>query len=298
MTAAVTPTIGDATTDAGPTAGAKAAASAADDGVFVAGDDDGEFDAFGRDPAVIASLAPRLDALVHRYFRLTVEGESTLPKTGRLIFVANHGGALPWDVIVLLRALSMAQGSARPIRPLVEDPVIATPFLGTLMSRLGCVRASQENATRLLERNHAVLVFPEGMQGLGKTWGRRHQLQRFGRGGFVRLAVRTNSTLVPVAVVGGEETAPLLGKVAALKGFLPDLVPYLPITPLFPLLGPVGLLPLPARWRVRFGAPVDASALVKDEGDAVAINGVAADIRDRLQRDVQELVEARGNAYL
>ena len=272
------------------------------------GFDDGSFDAFGRDPAVIAALAPRLDALVDRYFRLHVEGETALPAAGRVIFVANHGGALPWDVIVLLQAITRAvdhvaaadgDGAARRvIRPLVEDPVIATPFLGTLMSRLGCVRASQENATRLLERNQAVLVFPEGMQGLGKAWGRRHQLQRFGRGGFVRLAVRTNSVLVPVAVVGGEETAPLIAKVAALKGLLPDLVPYLPITPLFPLLGPAGLLPLPARWRVRFGAPVDARGLVKDEGDAVAINGVAADIRERLQRDVAELVEARGNAYL
>ncbi len=260
--------------------------------------DDGTFDPFGRDPDVIAALAPRLDALVDRYFRLHVEGETALPHSGRVIFVANHGGALPWDVIVLLRALTRATDLARPIRPLVEDPVIATPFLGTLMSRLGCVRASQENATRLLERKQAVLVFPEGMQGLGKAWGRRHQLQRFGRGGFVRLAVRTNSVLVPVAVVGGEETAPLLGKVAALKGLLPDMVPYLPITPFFPLLGPAGLLPLPARWRVRFGAPVDARGLVTDEADAVAINGVAADIRERLQKDVAELVEARGNAYL
>jgi 1-acyl-sn-glycerol-3-phosphate acyltransferase len=252
------------------------------------------FDAFGMDPAVLASWRPGLDALVDRWFRLHLEGQLSVP-TGPLIFVANHGGALPWDALVLLVALSRATG--RVVRPLVEDPVITAPFLGTLMSRLGCVRASQENATRLLERGEAVLVFPEGMQGLGKSWGRRHQLQRFGRGGFVRLAVRTKTPLVPVAVVGGEETAPLLGKIEAAKALLPDMAPWLPLTPLFPWLGPLGLLPLPARWSVRLSEPVVAHDEVKDPGDAVAVNGVAASIRDRIQKDVGELVEARARPW-
>lgn len=253
------------------------------------------FDAFGMDPAVLQSLRPSLDALVDRWFRLQLEGTTAVPD-GRVIFVANHGGALPWDALVLLVALSRATG--RVVRPLVEDPVIAAPFLGTLMSRLGCVRASQENASRLLDRGEAVLVFPEGMQGLGKPWGRRHQLQRFGRGGFVRLAVRTQTPLVPVAVVGGEETAPLLGKIEAMKALLPDLAPWLPITPLFPWLGPLGLLPLPARWAVRVSDPVAAHDEVGDPQDAVAINAVAARIRDRIQKDVGELVEARSGAWL
>lgn len=253
------------------------------------------FDAFGMDPAVLSSLRPALDALVDRWFRLHLEGLTSVPD-GRVIFVANHGGALPWDALVLLVALSRATG--RVVRPLVEDPVITAPFLGTLMSRLGCVRASQENATRLLDRGEAVLVFPEGMQGLGKSWRRRHQLQRFGRGGFVRLAVRTQTPLVPVAVVGGEETAPLLGKVEAAKAVLPDMTPWLPLTPLFPWLGPLGLLPLPARWSVRIAEAVMAHNEVKDPGDAFAINDVAARVRDRIQKDVTELVEARPRAWL
>ncbi|HEY1101027.1 MAG TPA: lysophospholipid acyltransferase family protein [Myxococcota bacterium] len=257
---------------------------------------DGGFDPFGKDPAVIATMKPRLDALLDKWFRVVVEGESTMPRDGRVILVANHGGALPWDALVIMHALSRA--TSREVRPLVEDPVITAPFLGTLMSRLGCVRASQDNGSRLLARGEPVLVFPEGVQGLGKTWGRRHQLQRFGRGGFVRLAVRTKTLLVPVAVVGGEETAPLVGKVEALKALLPDALPWLPITPTFPLFGPLGLLPLPARWRLRFGEPIDPARTIKDEGDAVAINALAATIRDRLQKDVHELVEARGSAYL
>ena len=257
--------------------------------------DDGSFDPFGKDPEVIAALKPRLEQLLDKWFRVVVEGQSSLPTTGRVILVANHGGALPWDAVVLVTALARA---GREVRPLVEDPVITAPFLGTLMSRLGSVRASQDNASRLLARGEACLVFPEGIQGLGKSFRRRHQLQRFGRGGFVRLAVRTNTLLVPVAVVGGEETSPLVGKLEALRALLPDTMPWLPITPTFPLLGPLGLLPLPARWRIRLGEPIDPHAFVKDEHDAVAINALAGTIRDRLQKDVHELVEARGGAWL
>jgi 1-acyl-sn-glycerol-3-phosphate acyltransferase len=250
-------------------------------------------DAFGKDPAVLQAMRPRLDALLDRWFRVVVEGAENLPADGRVILVANHGGALPWDALVLIAALLR---SGREVRPLVEDAVMTAPFLGTFMTRLGCVRASQDNATRLLERGEACLVFPEGEQGLGKTYRRRHQLQRFGRGGFVRLAVRSKSPLVPVAVVGAEDTAPLLGKVEAFSGLVGDLLPWLPVTPTFPLLGPLGLLPLPARWRIRVGQPVDVSH-VKDEGDAIAVNEVAAAVRDRLQKDVDDLVDVRGGAF-
>jgi 1-acyl-sn-glycerol-3-phosphate acyltransferase len=256
-------------------------------------------DAFGKDPLVLESLRPRLDALLDRWFRVVVEGAANLPRDGKAVLVANHGGALPWDAVVLIAAL--ARGAAgqpgREVRPLVEDAVMTAPFLGTFLTRLGCVRASQDNATRLLDRGEACLVFPEGEQGLGKNYRRRHQLQRFGRGGFVRLAARTQTPLVPVAVVGAEDTAPLLGKVEAFSAFFADLLPWLPVTPTFPLLGPLGLLPLPARWRIRIGEPVDVGAAVKDEADAVAVNAVATVVRDRIQRDVDDLVELRGGAF-
>jgi 1-acyl-sn-glycerol-3-phosphate acyltransferase len=253
------------------------------------------FDAFGKDPQLIEALTPRLNTLLDRWFRVVVEGAEHLPPDGRALLVANHGGALPWDALVLITALARA---GRQVRPLVEDGVMTAPFLGTFLNRMGCVRASQENATRLLARGEACLVFPEGMLGLSKTWGRRHQLQRFGRGGFVRLAVRTDTPLLTVAVVGAEETAPLLGRVEALRGLFADVLPYLPITPTFPWLGPLGLLPLPARWHLRIGPPVDARRIVKDEGDAVAVNEVAGAVRERIQKDVAELVAHRSGAWL
>jgi 1-acyl-sn-glycerol-3-phosphate acyltransferase len=217
---------------------------------------------------------------------VVVEGAEHLPAHGRALLVANHGGALPWDALVLMAALARA---GRAVRPLVEDGVMTAPFLGTFLNRMGCVRASQENATRLLGRGEPCLVFPEGMLGLTK---------RFGRGGFVRLAVRTETPLLPVAVVGAEETAPLLGRIEALSGLLGDVLPHLPITPTFPFLGPLGLLPLPARWHIRVGEPIDARHTIADEGDAVAVNELAGVVRDRIQKDVADLVARRGNAWL
>ncbi len=253
-------------------------------------------DAFGKDSEALTALRPRLDVLLDKWFRVVVEGEANVPPDGRVILVANHGGALPWDALVLIAALARpsSAGQGREVRPLVEDAVMTAPFLGTFLTRLGCVRASQDNATRLLGAGEACLVFPEGEQGLGKNYRRRHQLQRFGRGGFVRLAARTKTKLLPVAVVGAEDTAPLLGKVEAFSGFFGDLLPWLPVTPTFPFLGPLGLLPLPARWRIRIGEAIDVDV---DENDGVLINDVATRVRDRLQKDVDDLVDLRGGAF-
>jgi len=259
-------------------------------------EEDEGFDPFGRDPDVAARLRPALDALLDRVFRVVVEGAEHIPADGRALLVANHGGALPWDALVLLAALSRASvAGRRAVRPLVEDAVMTAPFLGTFMTRLGCVRASPENAVRLLSRGEVVVVFPEGMQGLGKVYARRNKLMRFGRGGFVRLAAKTQTQILPVAVVGAEDTAPLLAKMELF--FRGSALPYLPITPTFPFLGPLGLLPLPARWRIRIGPPIDVGAEVPDVDDAIAVGALAGKIRDTIQRDVEELVAARGSPW-
>jgi 1-acyl-sn-glycerol-3-phosphate acyltransferase len=241
------------------------------------------FDPFGRDPDVVAQATPWLHALLDKHFDLQVEGAENVP-AGRALLVANHGGALPWDAVVLLAGLSRA--AARPVRPLVEDAVMTAPFLGTFMTRLGCVRASQDNAMRVLERDELAAVFPEGIQGLSKLWRQRHKLQRFGRGGFVRLAHKTGAPIVPVAVVGGEETAPLLFKIETFFR-RNDIVPYLPVAP---------LLPLPARWRIRVGAPIDPKKELSDVTD-IAVSALAGRIRDQIQRDVADLVDKRGTPY-
>lgn len=244
---------------------------------------DNGFDPFGRDPELAERLRPRLDALLDRWLKVQVEGSEHLPTSGRALLVASHGGALPWDAVVLLAALGRASG--RHVRPLVEDPVMTAPFLGTLLTRLGCVRASQDNATRLLDRDEAVLVFPEGMQGLGKLWRQRHKLMRFGRGGFVRLALRTKAPILPVAVVGAEDTSPLLFKIGGLMK--EKSLPYIPVTP---------VIPLPARWRIKVGAPIDANAEIPEPTD-IAVSTLAARVKDLIQRDVDALVEDRGSAF-
>lgn len=253
------------------------------------------FDSFGLDPTWVERVQPVLDALLDKYFRTQVDGLENLP-AGRGILVANHGGALPWDVLMLQAALrSERYGAQRQVRPLIEDALATAPFLGTALNRLGGVRASQANATRLLDRDELIAVFPEGILGLGKRYRRRYKLQRFGRGGFVRLAIRTQTPIVPVAIVGAEDAAPLVSRFE-LAGRALGL-PYLPVTPLFPLLGPVGLMPLPAHWSIRVGKPFEVAAEAPDPDDDVAVGAITAKIRESLQAEIRRLRDDRPKTY-
>jgi 1-acyl-sn-glycerol-3-phosphate acyltransferase len=248
-----------------------------------------QLDVYGGDAKLQAALAPLADFLYTRWFRVSVEGAEHIPKGGALL-VANHAGALPIDGPVLNEVLRRTRPDLPGPRWLVEDQVFYAPLLGTLLNRLGAVRASPENATRLLSEGRVVCVFPEGIQGIGKPFRERYRLKRFGRGGFVKLALRTGTPILPVAVVGGEESLPLLAKLPA--GFLG--MPYLPLTP----LGPI---PLPAKWSVRIGAP-----LVLPEQPAGAPAGTAAlavvealveKTRRRIEEMLQELLRARGAVF-
>ncbi len=250
---------------------------------------DVQLDVYGGDAALQAALAPLADFLYTRWFRVAVEGAEHIPPGGALL-VANHAGALPIDGPVLNEVLRRTRPDLPGPRWLVEDQVFYAPLLGTLLNRLGAVRASPENATRLLSEGRAVCVFPEGIQGIGKPFRERYRLKRFGRGGFVKLALRTGAPILPVAVVGSEESLPLLAKLPA--GFLG--MPYLPLTP----LGPV---PLPAKWLVRIGAP-----LVLPEPPEGTPNGTAAlavvealveKTRRRIEEMLQELLKARGTVF-
>ena len=250
---------------------------------------DVQLDVYGGDAKLQAALAPLADFLYTRWFRVSAEGAEHIPAGGALL-VANHAGALPIDGPVLNEVLRRTRPDLPGPRWLVEDQVFYAPLLGTLLNRLGAVRASPENATRLLSEGRAVCVFPEGIQGIGKPFRERYRLKRFGRGGFVKLALRTGAPILPVAVVGSEESLPLLAKLPA--GFLG--MPYLPLTP----LGPI---PLPAKWSVRIGAP-----LVLPEQPAGAPGGTAAlavvealveKTRRRIEEMLQELLRARGAVF-
>jgi 1-acyl-sn-glycerol-3-phosphate acyltransferase len=242
-----------------------------------------EVDEFGRDPAFEARVRPLLDWMYRRYFRVAPHGLDKLPRSGPLILVANRAGAIPWDAAMVGVAAARA---GREVRPLLEDAVFHFPFLGVLVNRLGAVRACPENAERLLAAAGAVAVFPEGAGGFAKPFRDRYRVQRFGRGGFVRLALKTGATIVPVAVVGSEETYPLLGRLPA--RFLG--VPFLPITPTWPWLGAAGLWPLPSKWTIEFGDPVDLRGLGPEDAndDAKAMR-----VAERVRTTVQAMLDAR-----
>lgn len=246
-----------------------------------------EVDEFGFDPKYEARLLPFLDFLYKRYFRVETEGSENIPTEGRCLLVANHsGGPLPYDGLMLRTAVRREHAAHRELRWLAEDFVYHLPFVGTAMNRLGAVRACQENAERLLSGGNLVAVFPEGAKGIGKLFKDRYRLQRFGRGGFIRLCLRTGTPLVPSAIVGAEEASPMLYRVEYLTKALG--IPYLPITPTFPALGPLGLLPAPTKWKITLGEPILFDSYGPDAADDDILVGRLA---DRVRATIQGLLD-------
>ncbi|HEX5748965.1 MAG TPA: 1-acyl-sn-glycerol-3-phosphate acyltransferase [Archangium sp.] len=240
-------------------------------------------DEYGKDAALGGVMQPVLDFLYERYWRVSVQGASHVP-AGPVLLVANHSGALPIDGPVLQQALSRERPDLQEARWLAEDQVFHAPMLGTLMNRLGAVRACPENALRLLDELRPVIVFPEGIQGLSKPFAQRYQLKRFGRGGFVKLALRTGAPIIPVAIVGAEETVPLFGKLPA--GFLG--LPYLPLTP----------PPLPARWTIRFGDPISMGELPPEAADDMSqVQRLTERTRESIQGMLQALLKERRSVF-
>jgi 1-acyl-sn-glycerol-3-phosphate acyltransferase len=255
-------------------------------------------DDFGRDPRATARWEPVLELLYARWFRVQTTGLEHVPSRGPALLVANHAGTLPYDSAMIVHAVRRDHPSRRDVRPLIEDAVFHLPWLGPLINRIGGVRADPENAERLLARGELVAVFPEGVKGMGKLWRDRYRLQRFGRGGFVKLALRSGAPIIPVAVVGAEEALPMVGKVTWFTRALG--LPYVPVTPTFPALGPLGLLPLPSKWRLQFGAPIELSTQYGPEAadDRLLVNRLADGVRAQLQQMVDDQRALRGGAFL
>lgn len=255
-----------------------------------------EVDDFGFDPVYDDKYRPYLDFLYTKYFRVETSGIESIPSEGRCVLVANHSGTLPLDGVMLKTAIKREHPAGRAMRWLTEDFISHMPFLGSTMNRLGAVRACQENAERLLADEELVAVFPEGVKGIGKLFGERYRLQRFGRGGFIKLCLRTSTPIVPVAVVGAEETNPMLFRVEQFSKALG--LPYLPITPTFPLLGPAGLLPAPTKWRIMFGEPLDLSAHGPEAADdEILVGKLAERVRASIQGMLDRAVSARKSVF-
>jgi 1-acyl-sn-glycerol-3-phosphate acyltransferase len=256
---------------------------------------DYEEDEWGYDPSFAAAAEPVLGFLYDRWWRVTATGTEHVPREGRALLVANHAGVLPWDAAMTAAAVRRG-GVQRDARFLVLDWAFGLPWVSVAIRRAGGVPASPYNALRLLEQDHLVMVFPEGAKGVGKPWSERYRLQRFGRGGFVELALRTGAPIIPVAIVGSEEIYPKLGELPGVARLLG--APYFPITPTFPLLGPLGAIPLPSRWRIAFGEPVDLSGLAPEAAeDRATVLELSEELRDRIQGMVLENVIERQGAF-
>ena len=243
-------------------------------------------DDFGFNPESIKPLAPVMAWLYHEFFRVQTHGLTDMP-TGRVLFVSNHSGQIPLDAMMVGTALLFEGQPPRAVRSMVERWVPSLPFVSTLFARVGQVLGTPENCRTLLQQDEAVLVFPEGVRGISKTYDHAYQLQEFGNG-FMRLALENNTPIVPVAVVGAEEQYPALWNLERLARLL--AVPALPITPLFPLAGLLGLLPLPVRYRIHFGRPLYFTGDPHEEESSLLekVNSVKSTIQEMLDRGVAE----------
>jgi 1-acyl-sn-glycerol-3-phosphate acyltransferase len=256
-----------------------------------------EEDEWGFDEGFADSVEPLFDFLYRSWWRVKVTGVEKVPAHGRALLVANHAGILPWDGTMISTAIMREHPLPRQPRFLVLNWAFELPFFSVAIRKVGGVVASPHNALRLLEDDQLVAVFPEGVKGTGKPFAERYRLQRFGRGGFVELALRTGAPIVPVAVVGSEEIYPKLGEspgLARLTG-----APFFPITPTFPWLGPLGVLPLPARWRIEFCPPIETASLGPEAADDRAL---VLELSERVRETIQQALLAnlvrRGGAFL
>jgi 1-acyl-sn-glycerol-3-phosphate acyltransferase len=255
-----------------------------------------EVDEYGLDPVYEKRLRPLFDNLFKLYFRTEVRGLENVPSEGRVLLVANHSGVLPYDGIMVRTAMRLEHENKREVRWLAEDFIYHLPFVGAFMNRIGAVRACQENAERLLKQERCVLVFPEGIKGIGKLYRERYRLQRFGRGGFIKLAIRAKAPIVPVSIIGAEEASPMLYRFEYLTQALG--LPFVPVTPTFPWLGPLGLVPAPTKWSIRFGAPIRLDEHGPEAAeDALLVTRLADRVRGQIQNALDEGVAQRRSVW-
>lgn len=258
---------------------------------FIRGAD--HVDEFGYDRVFSERVLPLFDLLYSRYWRVAASGVENVPAKGRALLVANHSGTLPYDAMMISLALRNGHPQPRLVRFLYLDLFASIPFLSLMMNRMGLVVAHPDNATDLLNHDELTGVFPEGVKGIGKLYSERYQLARFGRGGFVRVALKTGAPIIPVAVTGAEEIHPMLARSETLARLLG--IPYFPITPTFPWLGPLGLIPFPSKWTIRFGEPIDlAGHFTRHDPDNEShVLHISDHIRDTLQTMIVDTLRNR-----
>jgi 1-acyl-sn-glycerol-3-phosphate acyltransferase len=254
-----------------------------------------EVDEFGFDPELNATvLLPAARALYRHWFRTELLGLQHVPSRGPALVVANHSGTLPVDGLML--TVAMHDHLGRDLRLLGADLIYQVPLLGHLSRKAGHTLACPSDAARLLDKGELVGVFPEGFKGVGKPFAERYRLQRFGRGGFVETALRTGAPIVPCAIVGAEEIYPKIADLRPLARLFG--LPYFPVTPTWPLLGPAGLVPLPSKWMIQFGEPMTLAEYGPEAADdPMTVFNITDHVRETIQQMVYDTLLRRGPAF-
>jgi len=253
-------------------------------------------DGFGFDPDFTERVKNVALWFYRKYWRVETDGVTNVPARGRALLVANHAGIIPYDGAMIRTAILAEHPQPRHARMLVVDWAFAMPFTNMLLIKTGNVLAHPDNATALLERDELVGVFPEGVKGASKPYRNRYRIRRLGRGGFVQVALRTGSPIIPVAVVGSEEVHPVIADLQPLARML--RLPAFPITPTFPWFGLAGLVPLPSKWLIAFGEPIDVARFGPDAaGDARLVLELSERVREWIQSSVHRLLSRRQTIF-
>jgi 1-acyl-sn-glycerol-3-phosphate acyltransferase len=255
-------------------------------------------DDFGFDPDLTEHvLLPPLRPLYEKWFRVETRGLHNVPDTGGALVVANHSGTVPLDAVMTAVALLDHHPAHRHLRMLGADLVFALPVVAPLARKAGHTLACNPDAERLLAAGELVGVWPEGFKGIGKPFHERYKLQRFGRGGFVSAALRTGVPIIPCSIVGAEETYPMIANARVLARLLG--LPYFPITPTFPLLGPLGTVPLPSKWIIEFGEPIETAELggAAAAEDPMLVFHITDQVRETIQSTLYSLLLQRRSVF-
>jgi 1-acyl-sn-glycerol-3-phosphate acyltransferase len=255
-------------------------------------------DPYGMDPELIERIRPLFTFFYRTWWRIQAQGLEHVPADTRGVLVSNHSGVLPWDGAMIAAAVyeDHPQRQGRVVRNLFLDWFSSQPFLAPLFTSLGQMAGIPENAIRLLEDDELVCVFPEGARGVSKPFYQRYQLARFGRGGFVKIALRTGAPLIPVAVVGAEEIYPMFVNATPLARMFN--LPLFPLTPTFPWLGPLGAVPLPTRWTITFCPPISTAEYGPEAADdPLTVFMLTEQVRSTIQQTLDENVAQRTSIF-
>jgi len=254
-------------------------------------------DEFGFDAQWTESFLSLFKVLYHDYWRVDTTGIENVPASGRALLVANHAGVLPWDGTMIKTAMFAEHSHPRHVRALVASLFMGMPVLSWFLRRTGQTVGHPDDTRRLLERDELVLVFPEGVRGTGKNFKDRYRLRRFGRGGFVATAIRARAPIIPISVVGSEELYPMISDAQPLARMFG--LPYFPITPFWPWLGVLGMIPLPSKWRIQFHPAVHVEEHPpKAAEDQNLVMTLSDQVRDTIQKGIYENLKRRRSVFV